>query len=289
MKRSTLIHLRIPFSYYLSPIFFFAVSLSGNPDWPRVWLMFVVLHLFLFPATNGFNSYYDRDTESIGGIEKPPPVSDELLWASLIFDGFAIVLGWLMDWRIAAAVFVFGLGSKAYSWSRIRLKRFPVISWTGVVVFQGAFVFLMSYYAINRLQLSDLFTAGVLIPAALSTAFLMAAYPITQVYQHREDRKRGDITLSILFGIRGTFFFSALCFAAVLGGFALYYHLYFRLLFAVLFLAVQVPVLVYFGVWLIDVIKNEERADYRSTMRMNLMSSTCLNVFFILFYLINMK
>jgi 1,4-dihydroxy-2-naphthoate octaprenyltransferase len=289
MKRSTLIHLRIPFSYYLSPIFFFAVSLSGTPDWFRVWVMFIILHLFLFPATNGFNSYYDRDTGSIGGIERPPPVDDELLWASLMFDTIAILLGLFLDWRIALALLIFGLGSKAYSYSKIRLKKFPVISWIGVVSFQGAFVFLMSYYAVNKIKLGGLFTEGVLIPALLSSAFLMAAYPITQVYQHDEDRKRGDMTLSILLGIRGTFIFSALFFALVMVGFAFYYHTYFRFIFALLFLLIQVPVLVYFNVWFLKVMRDEARANYRSTMKMNLVSSTCLNLFFVLFYLMNLK
>jgi 1,4-dihydroxy-2-naphthoate octaprenyltransferase len=289
MKRSTLIHLRIPFSYYLSPIFFFAVSLSSSPDWRRVWLMFVILHLFLFPATNGFNSYYDRDTGSIGGIEHPPPVSDELLWASLAFDAFAVVLGLCIDWRVALAVFVFGLGSKAYSYTKIRIKRLPVVSWIGVVLFQGAFVFLISYYAVNDVTVGDLAGKGVLIPALLSSAFLMAAYPMTQIYQHEEDRRRGDVTLSILLGIRGTFAFSAIFFAIVMGGFALYYHTHFRMVFALLFLAVQAPVLVYFNVWFFKVLRNEARANYRSTMKLNLVSSTCLNIFFVLFYVMNMK
>ena len=50
------------------------------------------------------------------------------------------------------------------------------------------------------------------IPALLTTMMLMSAYPITQVYQHKEDRERGDFTLSLSLGILGTFHFTAFAF-----------------------------------------------------------------------------
>ncbi len=66
------------------------------------------------------------------------------------------------------------------------------------------------------------------IPAALSSLWLMAAYPMTQIYQHEEDARRGDLTLSRLLGIQGTFIFTATAFLLVNAGFFLYFRYYVR-------------------------------------------------------------
>ena len=93
LSRSTILHLRIPFSVFLMPVFLFAFSQMPQASWVNVALVIVAVHLFLYPASNGFNSYYDKDEDSIGGLEKPPAVTNDLLWASLAFDGAALVLG----------------------------------------------------------------------------------------------------------------------------------------------------------------------------------------------------
>jgi hypothetical protein len=35
--------------------------------------VFVILHLLLYPASNGFNSYHDRDTGPVGGQQLLQP------------------------------------------------------------------------------------------------------------------------------------------------------------------------------------------------------------------------
>ena len=93
MTRSTLLHLRIPFSFYLLPVFLFAFSVSDNVSVSSLIIIAVSLHLFLYPASNGYNSYFDKDEESIGGLEKPPAVNKDLYWYSLLFDFVALGLG----------------------------------------------------------------------------------------------------------------------------------------------------------------------------------------------------
>ena len=34
----------------------------------------------------------DRDTESIGGLEKPPPPSRQLFWVTVVLDSIGILL-----------------------------------------------------------------------------------------------------------------------------------------------------------------------------------------------------
>jgi len=68
---STIKLLRIPFSFFLSPIYFFALAQVPQINWFNAVLIFLIIHFLIYPASNGYNSYMDRDTESIGGLEKP--------------------------------------------------------------------------------------------------------------------------------------------------------------------------------------------------------------------------
>jgi 1,4-dihydroxy-2-naphthoate octaprenyltransferase len=45
------------------------------------------------------------------------------------------------------------------------------------------------------------------------------------------------------------------------------------------------PVLLYFGYWFLKANKNVDQADFKHTMRLNFISSTCLNAFFIYLFL----
>jgi 1,4-dihydroxy-2-naphthoate octaprenyltransferase len=109
----------------------------------------------------------------------------------------------------------------------------------------------------------------------------LGSYPLTQVYQHEEDAARGDKTLSLTLGIRGTFIFSA--FAFVLGtGFLGYSFIQQNNVNDFyIFLAIGGPILLYFGYWFSLVLKNENQANFEHTMKMNIISSIFLSAAFI--------
>lgn len=279
--RSTLLHLRIPFSFFLLPIFLFALAISPNLMLPRMAGVFIILHFFVYPASNGYNSYFDKDEKSIGGLRSPPPVFKALYWTSLFFDLVAVVLSLLLvSAEFAVMVLIYGLVSKAYSHPRIRLKKFPVIGWLVTGFFQGFFVFMACYMALNKIGLSGVLQPHLLWPATLTTLMLWASYPMTQVYQHEEDARRGDQTLSLRLGIRGTFLFTAAFFALAAAGFVLFFIRYYSITQSVVFLASLSPVLLYFGFWFLRVWSDPVRADFRHTMWLNLLSSACLTFFF---------
>jgi len=285
LKASTIQHLRIPFSFFLMPVFLFALSISPNINWWKALFAFISLHAFIYPASNGFNSYYDKDEKSIGGVEKPLPVSRELLNASLIFDLIGINIGFLVGWEFAIVLLIYGLISKAYSYPAVRLKKYPFISLLTIAVFQGSFVFLATYMAVNQTTIQQLFEIPVLMPACLSSAMLLGSYPMTQVYQHEEDSKRGDITMSLWLGIKGTFLYTMNVFGLTTIGFAYFYYTYFGLLEAVSFALALLPVLVFFFSWFLKVLKDKGNANFKNTMQLNLISAVCLNVFYVIFYL----
>ena len=272
--------LRIPFSVYLMPVFWFALSTLREPfsGWRAVGV-FVVLHLLAYPASNGYNSYYDRDEGSIGGLKQPPKVSKELLYLVYLFDALALVGGVLLDPLFGLLVAVYLLVSKAYSYEGIRLKKYPLVSTAVVVVFQGAFTFIMTQVGVGASQAAILDSTNLLL-AMVSSLFLCGSYPLTQVYQHQEDARRGDQTLSLRLGIRGTFVFAALGLLA--GAALLAYTLWLRneTRHVLIFLLATGPVVVLFSRWAYAVWHNPAAADFEHTMRMNQVSSLCMSAAF---------
>ncbi|MEP1035504.1 UbiA family prenyltransferase [Ekhidna sp.] len=281
MKKSTILHLRIPFSFFLLPVFLLAVAVSEHIHQQNLILSFFILHLLVYPASNGYNSYFDKDEGSIGGLKHPPKVSRQLYYVSLLMDALGLALALVISFEFLLMIFIYGAVSKAYSHPSIRLKKYPLIGWLAAGVFQGYFTFLLSYIAVNDISFSESLNWSIQFPGILSTMLLLGSYPMTQIYQHDEDMKRGDITISQKLGILGTFHFTALSFMISSGGFFFYFMNEFSLNTGLLFSAAMFPVLLYFGSWYFRVRNDRTKADYSSTMRLNLISSAVLNAFFI--------
>ncbi|NML64712.1 UbiA family prenyltransferase [Hymenobacter sp. RP-2-7] len=281
--RSALKLLRIPFSLFLMPVFWFGISaLRGPLDWPRVLGAFAVLHLLVYPASNGYNSYYDRDEGSIGGLKAPPKVTPELLRLVYLFDALGLAGALLLGWRFAALVLGYALVSKAYSYEGIRLKKYPLWSTAVVVVFQGAYTFLLAQVGAGAgAGPGALFEKTNLLLSLVSSLFLCGSYPLTQIYQHQEDARRGDRTLSLRLGVRGTFVFAALGLLAGAATLALAYWLRGELRALLIFAVATGPVLALFGRWVWLAWPDPTHANHTWTMRMNLVSSVCLSAAFL--------
>lgn len=285
---STLLHLRIPFSYFLLPVYLFSLGVSPNFNESRLIWSFIIIHFMLYPASNGYNSYFDRDEKSIGGLKNPPPVNVSLYFISLLLDLAAIIIAfWKISLLFSMMILIYGLVSKAYSHPAIRLKKYPVLGWLTVAIFQGCFAFMMCYVGINNFQIENLMLAKIIIPASLTTIMLLGNYPMTQVYQHEEDSKHGDKTMSMFLGIRGTFIFVQIVFALATVGFILYFNSFFTSEFSYAFLLSMAPVVLFFMIWFYQVWKDPSKADYSRTMWLNFISATCLNGFFGYFFFSN--
>lgn len=286
LSRSSWLHLRIHFSFFLLPIFLFSLSISPNFNGDRLFWVFFILHILLYPASNGYNSYFDKDEKSIGGLRNPPPVRKELYFLSLAMDAAAIILSYIkINTAFAVMVLIYGLVSKAYSHPVIRLKKYAWTSWIITGFFQGLFTFAMCYIGINDFAFDSALNMKVLVPGALTTLILWANYPLTQVYQHEEDIKRGDFTLSARLGIVGTFYLAASVFTFAGAGLLFYFKFLYGNGYALLFLISLLPILLYFFYWFLLILKSRKNADYTHTMRLNFISAVCLNAFFIYLFL----
>ena len=280
--RSTWLHLRIPFSYFLMPVYLFALGVSPHLNQNRVIWSFLLVHLFLYPASNGYNSYFDKDEKSIGGLRNPPPVHISLYYTALAFDIIAIILSLIkINALFAVMIFIYGAVSKAYSHPRIRLKKYAVGGWLVAGLFQGFFTFVMCYTGINDVDIENTMHSEVLIPAVLTSIMLWGNYPMTQVYQHEEDTLHGDHTLSLMLGIRGTFIFVQGVFVLAAIGFVLYFKSFYTMDYAYAFLVALSPVVLFFLYWFYRVWRDESKANFSNTMWLNFISATCLNSFFI--------
>ena len=83
IKYSTIQLLRFPFSFFLMPVYWFALGQAGSINALDALLVFVILHLLVYPASNGYNSYMDRDQGSIGGLKTPLQPSRQLFWFTI--------------------------------------------------------------------------------------------------------------------------------------------------------------------------------------------------------------
>ncbi|MGK7391767.1 MAG: UbiA family prenyltransferase [Candidatus Cyclobacteriaceae bacterium M2_1C_046] len=285
LSKSTILHLRFPFSIFLLPIFLFALAVSPNINPERLLIVFVCLHFLVYPASNGFNSYYDKDEDSIGGLKKPPKVTKDLLWVSLFLDLVALILAIEISFTFAVLIFIYGLVSKAYSHPAIRLKKYPWLSWFVAGFFQGAFTFITCYIGLNDFSLDIITRWHILFPALLSSALLWASYPMTQIYQHEEDKRRGDITLSVLLGVKGTFIFTAVFYMLSALGFLYYFIAFYQIKYGLLFLIALSPAILYFLIWFLRYLKGRASINYGNTMALNWLSSLILIAFFIYFFL----
>lgn len=279
LSSSTIRLLRIPFSFFLSPIYLFALAQVPDVHWGKAILVFIILHLLIYPASNGYNSYMDRDTESIGGLEKPPAPSRQLFILTIILDIAGLLLGLLISPLFAAVMILYIGASKAYSYRGIRLKKFPVIGYLVVILFQGALTFWLVYYGSNAENTIWVPWQGMVICALLIGGF----YPLTQIYQHRQDMEDGVMTISYKLGYTGTFIFCAIVYIAAwifMAQFFINYGEQNKLLLVTFFF---IPIILYFTRWFIQVRKNNAAANFRNTMGMNWIAAICTNIsFFIL-------
>lgn len=280
--KSTVKHLRFPFSFFLLPVFLFALSQAEQINWPNSILAFFILHFLVFPSSNGYNSYQDRDETSIGGLKYPPKVTLNLYYVTLLFDIAALWLGLLISFYFALMCLVFILMSRAYSYRQIRLKQYPVTGFFTVFIFQGAFVYLMSLSAIEGVNSLNLFSEGSLICMAVSSLFIGSIYPLTQIYQHQADKNDGVVSLSYKLGYTGTFVFSGVLFFVALLLLFYYFERKDQVIPLVLFLVMMLPVIYRLSVWFAKVRKDTVHADYEHTMAMNMLTSSIMNSYFIL-------
>jgi len=278
MQTSTLQLLRFHFSFFLLPVYLFALSRVAYTNWWRALVIFFILHLLVYPASNGYNSYMDRDEGSIGGIKNPMQPTRELYLVTLLMDTAAVIISLFISNSFALGILLYILASRAYSYRGIRLKKHPFAGYLTVVIFQGAVTFWLVYHGCHEPVTYNVPVSGMLASSLLIGGF----YPLTQVYQHAADAKDGVKSISSQLGYRGTFIFTAIVY--FIAFIVLAYHFFSELEWNKFFVLAtcMLPIIVYFFIWARKVWKNTAAASFGNTMRMNKVASICTNLGFLI-------
>ena len=275
--QSTLQLLRFHFSFFLMPVYWFAVSQVKNINWMNALLVFVILHLLVYPASNGYNSYMDRDTTPVGGIQNPMQPAKLLFYTTLFMDAAALLLSFTISPIFSIGIFFYILASRAYSYRKIRLKKYPVIGYLIVIIFQGAVIFFLVYQGTS----SNLSLQIPVLALIASSLLIGGFYPLTQIYQHKEDYEDGVITISYKLGYKGTFIFTGIVYALAFVTLGWYFYLKAAIFKFIILQIFMLPIIVYFFNWFAKVLKSNSEANFKNTMRMNVIASVFTNLAFI--------
>lgn len=277
IERSTIQLLRFHFSIFLLPVFLFACSLVQHINLARTGLAFFILHFLVYPASNGYNSYMDRDTGSIGGIKDPLQPTRQLFLFTVAMDVAAVLFCLLISPYFTLGILGYILISRAYSYRGIRLKKYPIAGYLSVIIFQGGVTFWLCYHAIS----TDLTLHVPLLPVIASSLLIGGSYPLTQIYQHEDDRKNGVTTISYLLGYRGTFIFCGIVYVIAFLVLFIFFKNEGMTNKFVLFATMLSPVLFFFQKWARAVWHDISAANFANTMKMNIIASACTNLAFL--------
>jgi len=276
LLRSTVQLLRFHFSLFLLPVFLFAVSQIPIVNWRIAFFVFLILHLLVYPASNGYNSYMDRDETPIGGLKKPMQPTRQLFRISLLMDVIALVISLIISKVLALGILFYIIASRAYSYRRIRLKQYPVIGFLTVFIFQGAVIFLIVYYvcSVNRPGIVPI------IPCLVSSLLIGALYPLTQIYQHETDKKDGVTTISYILGKKGSFVLSGILFFSATALLYYYFIEINELNNFSFFLIFTAPVVLFFCYWMFQVWRDAASANFKNSLIMNIVAMVCTSGYF---------
>jgi len=155
--------------------------------------------VFLNGGTLAINSAFDKDEGDIGYLRQPPPVPSHLFaFGMALLVGGGILSLQLPAGFIAAYGFCFVL-SVLYSVPPFRFKAVAGVDWVINMIGFGS----LTPYAGWALTGRPLDRPALLVFVAFAPLFA-ALYPLTQLYQFEEDRRRGDRTLALMLGERAS-------------------------------------------------------------------------------------
>ncbi len=179
----------------------------GRGAWlPEALWALVIWVLFLNGGTLAINSVFDRDEGDIGYLNAPPQLPRYLLHFSLVLlvGGQLLALMLPVGFQIAYAIcFVMSI---LYSVPPFRFKAVAGVDWVINMWGFGTLTPYAAWAATGR----PLDLGHGLILLAFCPLFA-GLYPLTQLYQFDEDRRRGDRTLALILGMRRSLIVAVAC------------------------------------------------------------------------------
>ncbi len=155
--------------------------------------------VFLNGGTLALNSAFDRDEGDIGYLRSPPAPPAHLAVFALALMAAGQLLALTLPPGFALVYAACFLMSLMYSVPPLRFKAVAGVDWVINMWGFGAFTPYAGWAATGR----PLDLAHGLVLLGFCPLFA-ALYPLTQIYQFDEDRRRGDRTLALILGLRAS-------------------------------------------------------------------------------------
>ena len=166
---------------------------------PQALFALVVWVICLNGGTLALNSVFDKDEGDIGYLNAPPPLPRHLLAFSvaLLAGGQLLAFALPPAFRVAYAIcFVLSI---LYSVPPFRFKAVAGVDWVINMWGFGTLTPFAGWAATGRPP-----DAGHALVLLAFCPLFAGLYPLTQLYQMEEDRRRGDRTLALLLGLRAS-------------------------------------------------------------------------------------
>ena len=258
-----------------------AVGLQGagsGVQLGRALLALVIWVVFLNGGTLAINSVFDKDEGDIGYLNAPPPLPRYLLPFSVALLLVGQLLSFVLPAGFQIAYAICFVLSILYSVPPFRFKAVAGVDWVINMWGFGTLTPYAAWAATGR----PLDIGHALILLAFCPLFA-GLYPLTQLYQFDEDRRRGDRTLALILGMRASLWVAVLSTVLAFGLFGWAVRLLpigvkgAALVFPLmLWLAVLLPWLVTFSSW---TPKQQQRGMYRALAAWAVTDVTVLYVF----------
>jgi 4-hydroxybenzoate polyprenyltransferase len=168
-------------------------------------LIWVIL---LNGGTLAINSVFDRDEGDIGYLNAPPPLPRHLLAFSVALLAGGQLLAFALPPAFRVAYAICFLLSVLYSVPPFRFKAVAGVDWVINMWGFGTLTPFAAWAATGR----PLDAGHALVLLGFCPLFA-GLYPLTQLYQVEEDRRRGDRTLALLLGLRASLGVAIACIA----------------------------------------------------------------------------
>lgn len=176
-------------------------GVGSGERWVEAFTALIIWVVFLNGGTLAINSVFDRDEGDIGYLNAPPALPRYLLHFSVAL----LVGGQLLAFRLPAGFAIayaicFAM-SVLYSVPPFRFKAVAGVDWVINMWGFGTLTPYAAWAATGR----PLDLGHGLVLLAFCPLFA-GLYPLTQLYQFDEDRRRGDRTLALILGMRTSLF-----------------------------------------------------------------------------------
>jgi len=186
-----------------------AVGFSGLVRGARLWQALGGLAIWVILLNGGtlaINSVFDKDEGDIGYLHAPPPIPRHLLaFSAVLLAGgqllsFALPPAFRIDYAICLVL------SILYSVPPFRFKAVAGVDWVINMWGFGTLTPFAAWAATGR----PLHMGHALVLLGFCPLFA-GLYPLTQLYQMDEDRRRGDRTLALMLGMRASLAVAIAC------------------------------------------------------------------------------